>query len=1199
MDYEFLRREGIRILERLGGRLWTDFNAHDPGITILEQVCYALTDLAYRINYDMKDLLASGTDDPYRSLLTPAQVLTTKPVTLTDLRKLVIDVPGVKNAWFEPVELPEPGLLYDPSEGILHLKTSVLPPSHYESLPLKGLYRVLIETDDNLALHAADILPEVNRRLQSCRNLGEDFLSPVILPGQPIVVDAEIEVGTIDDPDRLLAEIYYRLAEFISPHVRFHTLSEMLERGRRIDEIMDGPALQHGFIDDTELEGQGRKTGLRTSDLIQEILNVEGTLTVGSINIAFGSESHDWYLKLDPLSTPFLDIDTSLYGRKTTAIRLVRSGIPVQINPARVQEILARLKQADSDEPLPVSRRDVLLPAGRDRKVGQYYSIQHQFPAAYGIGSMGLPESATPQRKAQASQLKAYLMFFDQLLANYFAQLANANELFSFHAQEARTYFSQAIADASLGLEEVLGGDPAAGADRVREITETSALGVETIDPNDLSTSERKNRFLNHLLARFAEQFTDYSLLVYARISEQDLIEDKSAFLRDYHAIGASRGTGFNYAQPAWGEENVSGLEKRVSRKLGISNYHKHDLAALPPTDEGGFHMVEHLLLRPSPADRDQWTQTSIGANWQAAAYLAQPDDRDPYSHQISFIFPKWIQRFADQGFTDLIERTVREETPAHIRVSLHWIEKKEDMQAFEAAYKDWLEGVIEGRLWDPADIRPDDIPGRLTNIRLRDARDRMVQILELGVPYPLRDLILDYPAIVAYNHPAEIRILGGQGGVLYQLCDEDGNPVVYNGTSFEVRPDAGSPADKVVLPTPPIRRDITFTILAVREDQGSDEHAETYLNQTVSIKAGIDTNLPVTFEPAEGQLVAGNSITVDYGGNVTITLSNTQEGISYKLVSGAKDASVDRSKAVKGNQAGITLVTTDGFAEDTPINILAYRTSNSKISALLDTTLTVLVRPNPAVEINLENPIVDYASGSNVWLMNPQASVEYSLYKRDLVAADYLPDRTPGSLTVQTDEGRQISIRVPDVIVNQVNPPGFTLVDTFKHTGGSMPADTGDLLEDTLFLISATKVDNRERLQLARAVVVLVRPNPAPVVGVLAAVVDAGAEGTVTVQNTQKGVYYQLRLDADNRPINPPGYHLTDRGIDTVRLEVDMIVEDQGKPILLLPAGPIATATTFNVLAGKILTGVSQQLTGKATIDVTPAAAGEDAGVA
>jgi hypothetical protein len=46
IDYEALRAEGMRLLGRLAGAQWTDFNAHDPGVTILEQLCYAITDLA-------------------------------------------------------------------------------------------------------------------------------------------------------------------------------------------------------------------------------------------------------------------------------------------------------------------------------------------------------------------------------------------------------------------------------------------------------------------------------------------------------------------------------------------------------------------------------------------------------------------------------------------------------------------------------------------------------------------------------------------------------------------------------------------------------------------------------------------------------------------------------------------------------------------------------------------------------------------------------------------------------------------------------------------------------------------------------------------------------------------------------------------------------------------------------------------------
>eukprot|EP01031_Cornospumella_fuschlensis_P005616 gene5616-6985_t len=64
---------------------------------------------------------------------------------------------------------------------------------------------------------------------------------------------------------------------------------------------------------------------------------------------------------------------------------------------------------------------------------------------------------------------------------------------------------------------------------------------------------ERRNQFLNHLLARFAEQLTDYGLLT-VRLSPQKgkerLIGDKLRFLNNYPQIGAERGQGFDYAIP-------------------------------------------------------------------------------------------------------------------------------------------------------------------------------------------------------------------------------------------------------------------------------------------------------------------------------------------------------------------------------------------------------------------------------------------------------------------------------------------------------------------------------------------------------------------------------------------------------------------------------------------------------------------------
>ncbi|MFP3244884.1 MAG: hypothetical protein RXR20_10015, partial [Paraburkholderia sp.] len=47
-DYAALLALGLDYCQRLTEDTWTDYNEHDPGITILEQLCYALTDLGLR-----------------------------------------------------------------------------------------------------------------------------------------------------------------------------------------------------------------------------------------------------------------------------------------------------------------------------------------------------------------------------------------------------------------------------------------------------------------------------------------------------------------------------------------------------------------------------------------------------------------------------------------------------------------------------------------------------------------------------------------------------------------------------------------------------------------------------------------------------------------------------------------------------------------------------------------------------------------------------------------------------------------------------------------------------------------------------------------------------------------------------------------------------------------------------------------------
>lgn len=650
MDYASLRQEGILQLERMAGGQWTDVNAHDPGITILEQLCYALTDLGYRTAYEIPDLLADGGGDPYDSLHPPAEILTCRPVTPADLRRLVLDVEGVENAWIEPLGEDTLPLYYHPDRDELSLSPD---PPPAEPVRLKGLYRVLVEATDP---PPGDLQANVVRRLHENRGLCEDFAEITVLGLQKVQIDASIEIGMVDDIGRLWSDIVQKIANAISPPVLFATLDDMLRAGKSVDEVFDGPRLDRGFVTDEVLEHAARRTAINTSDLVHAIMDIPGVRAVGRLRVADDDGKtwdddtkvvEDWSLGVHPDRVPRLHLEGS-------RIALLREGKKVSI-PSGVQPALpaAPLAVAGTSNPL-------AEPVGRDRNVRKYWSVQHHLPALYGVGETGLPGSATPERKALAKQLKAYLMFFDQLMANYLEQLAHVKDLFSLDSPVTQTYFAQRLDQPGLGLEALR--DPA----QDERETLLASLGQ---DPDSGATSplelERKGRFLNHLLARFAEAIEDQGTS-----EAEDLAARKQVFLRQYPRLGGARGTGFDYLAPA-AAASRSGLEERLRLQLGL-------------TPDEVFLVVEHILLRPTEGDENQ-----------GLPLLAEALKRDPYSHQMTFVFNGDAGRFVDDDFKALVLRTIRAETPAHLTPYVTWMAGA-DWMDFQTAHGEWLDSRRE-----------------------------------------------------------------------------------------------------------------------------------------------------------------------------------------------------------------------------------------------------------------------------------------------------------------------------------------------------------------------------------------------------------------------------------------------------------------------------------------------------------------------
>jgi hypothetical protein len=238
---------------------------------------------------------------------------------------------------------------------------------------------------------------------------------------------------------------------------------------------------------------------------------------------------------------------------------------------------LEEKRSADLASKLKGHPNDLPVPVGEAKDLADYVPVQNELPAVYAVGQIRVPESGSELRQAQARQLKAYLMLFEQLLANHLAQLANVRDLFSWTGTSLTTYFTQEVTGIA-DLQDICNQT------RLDESYDGClATALQAIIEDEETAGERRNRFLAHLVARFAEDFTEYDLLMKSLLKEKArprLIADKRAFLADYPRVGGERGQGRDYRVPLpGGEDALSGFARRVYRLLGIREVSSRRLA--------------------------------------------------------------------------------------------------------------------------------------------------------------------------------------------------------------------------------------------------------------------------------------------------------------------------------------------------------------------------------------------------------------------------------------------------------------------------------------------------------------------------------------------------------------------------------------------------------------------------------------------
>lgn len=855
-DFNYLREAGFKYIQQLSGKIWTDHNLHDPGITILEVLCYALMDLGYRSGFSINDIVREEDGSLTKNAFHFAdKIFTTAPVSVNDYRRLLVDIPGIRNAWlFEKDEKGEPWkednrlFAYCKKSLLLHesqIETEIKVPedkAHVlleEEVVIKGLYAVRIELDEHpfygdlnstvvsikfingdLAGAVAEIIfphwsvtdknskelvslfntddekittvelvigekekkeqveklkrskwltnwkvkygaeerlignveiklfklseklkgvvtgktliealtgklakeamqrycqrpreifkifSQVRTKLLQNRNLCEDFLFNInTIDSEDLTICADIDLDVNADLEMVQAQLFNAVENYLLPPVQFSTLKELLDKNIPIEEIFNGPLLEHGFLTDEALQTANFKSEYYVSDFISLLMDIPGVKNVRNFGFAIFKNrvlkpsGNNWKLEVSPNCKLRLD-------REKCKLLYYKNNLPMEarfresIDKLRLQQALqTHLKYKEPDT-------EISLTSGKYRNLGKHYSILNEFPMVYGLGEKNLPDEVPVERKAKVKQMEAYLTFFDQLLADYLWQLQNVKKMLSWDDDVNQTYFTQYFYNDKDAKELFWQKDFL-----VNDLSESSVANKSEIEKKFLKGKngfislqehvsaylERRNRLLDHMAARFAESFSDYAIYMYnlpdeKTINDEEvadkLIDDKLAFLKNYPVLSSQRSKGYDYSlneDAILETKELSGFARRMMSLLGMKFAADKKLSAAKKDDDkeyGGFHLVEHILLRPTK-DMDPLLSVCLDPGCHHCG------DEDPYSFRISVILPFWISRFKNMNFRNYVETLFRSEAPSHVQLKICWIDKME-MEEFEKAFSTW-----------------------------------------------------------------------------------------------------------------------------------------------------------------------------------------------------------------------------------------------------------------------------------------------------------------------------------------------------------------------------------------------------------------------------------------------------------------------------------------------------------------------------
>lgn len=712
--YTRLQRQTLEEVQRLSGKVWTDFNVHDPGVTLADIANYALTELDYKLHFNLEDYLTEkdGTFNPKRfGLFPPEEVYTTAPVTTEDYRRLFFSyIPELENIWVK----------CDADSG--------------------G-YTVSIVFSPFEENNEKEIIKRIRELYNEHRNLCEHLDKIVIEKPEELVFHAEFEIEPGKDASVVLAQLYWTILHYLSGAVSTSAPEGLTDSGIPPEEWLEGSETAVRVVIPEQ-----RNTEY---ELYQKLCRVEGIKSFSTCYLMKDGE---------PL-TDFSGGFSLQIPRKEKELKVcIRCGrFTVKVDMDKFKEHLKVLYYSGKricvkDSATKEYNWDI--PEGVYRDIFTHAPIAGDFPMCYHLSS----NRETP------TSFEAYLQLYDKVIKDGLREVADLPRLLSLSPEELRSLIEENIGKRDIHalksryldfLDRLYGeesqpswlmeqnnyGETEEGGLRRRILflqhvayltkNRSKARNI-AIPAGENNAPVVKEWFCRLLGINGNEEHTvgnvlpGHNLRLIEKESGEPLLDRVDALLIDERMLEPDNVIPVVYEELAADEKEKKEEYSKLRVELPIFN--KNEISGdlfRNGTSLDNYKIVqdkknEYMLVFHN-RERDGWTNLGRTDDWQRlntlanilrrylrelnqeceTLYVVEPVLVEPAQpFLLLLVLPMWTSRFHTPRFREMCKELLRSIIPAHLTGRVYWLDE-ETMQNFERCYRQMMRTLADSNLKD------------------------------------------------------------------------------------------------------------------------------------------------------------------------------------------------------------------------------------------------------------------------------------------------------------------------------------------------------------------------------------------------------------------------------------------------------------------------------------------------------------------